>query len=89
WDCRLAERKGQDIEIRLSELNDYGQRLDRLCGDLGANSDRQRQACERQREELAQNVDQLQALGQRYATSCAATTPQPTTPTTEGEQPWR
>lgn len=89
WDCRLAERKGQDIQIRLSELADYGQRLDRLCGDLGANSDRQRQACERQREDLAQNGDQLQALGQRYATSCAASIPQPTTPTTEGEQPWR
>jgi hypothetical protein len=89
WDCRLAERKGQDIENRLSELNDYGLRLDRLCGDLGANSDRQRQACARQREELARNVDQLQALGRRYVTSCAASMPQPATPTIEGEQPWR
>jgi hypothetical protein len=89
WDCRLAERKGQDIEHRLSELADYGLRLDRLCGDLGAHSDRQRQACERQRADLAQNVDQLQALGRRYATSCAVTTPQPVTQTTEGEQPWR
>lgn len=89
WDCRLTEHKSREIDSRLSEFNDYGLRLDRLCADLGANSDRQRQTCERQREELAQSVSQLQALGRRYATSCAASTPQSATPTTEGEQPWR
>ena len=89
WDCRLAEQKGREVENRLGELNDYGQRLDRLCADLGEDADHQRQACERQRAELEQNVNQLQDLGRRYATTCSATAPESSAPTTEGEQSWR
>jgi len=84
WDCRVAEQKVREVESRIGELSGFGQRLDTLCGGVGADAGYQRKICERQRTELAQAITELEGLGQRYATACPATSRQ-----TGGDQPWR
>lgn len=73
WDCRIAEQKVHEVETRVGELSDYGQRLDTLCGGLGADAGYQQQICKSQRAELAQAVTELEGLGQRYAAACSTT----------------
>lgn len=77
WDCRIATQKVREVETRISELRGFGQRLDTLCGGLGADAGRQQKICESQRAELTQAVVELEGLARRYATGCSVPAQQP------------
>ena len=87
WDCRVADQKVVEVQLRIDEIWNFGQRVEEMCASVGPQAINQNDICTEQRQQVSRSITDLERFRDRYTQSCddfGAVTFE-----TQGDQPWQ